>query len=154
MAQRHLAAEEMISGNEGQVQANIDGRIFELAEIRKLDATLNKKKAETKVLGFRGTINKPQGYSGTGNMTIYYNTSMWAEIMENYVKNGKDVYFDIIVKNDDPSSIIGAQRVKLNKCNLNELVIAKIDADAEFLDTDLAFTFEDYDLLDKFTRTW
>ena len=154
MTQRYLAKNELISGNEGQIIATIEDKVYELAEVRKLEATITKKKAEAKVLGFRGTINKPTAYSGTGSVTVYYNSSMWSELMERYVKQGIDVYFSIIVTNDDPGSIIGLQRVQLNGCNLNELIIAKIDADAEFLDTNLAFTYEDYDLLDSFTRTW
>jgi len=147
-----LTADEVITGREGMVQANINGTIRELAEIRKLEARTALNKTEFKVLGFRGTYNKVTGFTCTGSMTMYYNTSLYAEIVEIYMKTGVLAPIHIIVLNEDPSSSIGRQRVRLNQAILNEVVVAKVDADAEFLDTEAAFSFVDYDLLDKFTR--
>lgn len=70
--------------------------------------------------------------------------------MREYTAGGRDASFSVLITNEDPSSSIGAQRVRLNGCNLNELIIAKIDADAEFLDYDVSFTFNDYDILESF----
>lgn len=147
-----LKQDEVITGREGQVIATINGQVRELAEIRKLEAKITKNKTAFRVLGWRGTYNKTTGFEGTGSMTIYYNTTVWAQIMRNYTANGVDTLFDVVVMNEDPTSAIGRQRIRLNSVSLNELVVAKVDADAEFLDTEVAFTFNDYDILNSFNR--
>ena len=67
-----------------------------------------------------------------------------------YIKTGKDVYFDIIIKNEDPSSATGKQVIKVSKCNLDGTDIAKLDIDADFLDQPINFTFSDVDLITEF----
>ena len=37
-------------------------------------------------------------------MTIYYVTSLFRELMLDYIRSGKDTYFDLVVVNDDPNS--------------------------------------------------
>ena len=67
------------------------------------------------------------------------------------MKSGIDTYFDLVVINDDPQSGLGSQTVVLKNCNLNKVTLAKLDVGADFLDEELSFTFEDAELLDKFT---
>jgi hypothetical protein len=118
--------------------------------VRKLEATIEKAKEEVKTLGRRGTQHKAAGWSGSGSMTVYYVTSLFRQLMLEYIKNGRDVYFDIIVTNDDPTSTIGLQTVALHGCNLDSVVIAKLDTESTVLDEDLDFTFDDVDLLEEF----
>ena len=63
-----------------------------------------------------------------------------------------DTYFDIQVTNEDPTSSIGAQTVLLKDCNLDSVVLASFDVDADVLEEDLDFTFSDADLLEKFKK--
>lgn len=147
-----LKSDEVISGREGMVQATIDGVVRELAEIRTLEANAALNKTEFKVLGFRGTYNKVTGFTCSGSMTMYYNTSLYAQIVEIYMKTGVIVPIDIIVLNEDPSSSIGKQRVRLNGVILNEVTVAKVDAEAEFIDSSADFSYVDFDILDKFSR--
>ncbi|MBC8581694.1 phage tail tube protein, partial [Zhenhengia yiwuensis] len=59
---------------------------------------------------------------------------------------------DIQVTNEDPTSSIGAQTVLLKDCNLDSVVLASFDVDADVLEEDLDFTFSDADLLEKFKK--
>ena len=68
------------------------------------------------------------------------------------MKTGVDTYFDIQVTNEDPTSSIGAQTVLLKDCNLDSVVLASFDVDADVLEEDLDFTFSDADLLEKFKK--
>lgn len=145
-----ILAKDAISGKEGVVTANIDGSVRELAEIKSLTATITKTKNDFRSLGYRGTQHKTTGWNGTGSVTFYYVTSEWTRQMVDYVKTGKDLYFDIVLTNEDPGSAIGTQRIKLAQCNLDNLDIAKIDVDANWLEATFAFTFSDVDLLDSF----
>ncbi len=151
MSLKYLRAGDTISGQEGQAQAIIDGQVENLFMIKSLEATIEKIKEEVKTIGKRATQHKAAGWSGSGNMTIYYVSSMFRKIMLDYVNNGRDLYFDIVVSNDDPTSTIGLQTVVLEGCNLDSVVIAKLDTDSTVLDEDLE-SFDDVDLLEEFQR--
>ena len=83
-------------------------------------------------------------------MPIYYVTSLFRELMLRYIRTGKDTYFDLVVVNDDESSSFGRQTVVLKNCNLNSVVLAKLDVNAENLDETVEFTFDGAELLDRF----
>jgi hypothetical protein len=147
----YLQAGDTISGQEGQAQAIINGQVETLFMIKQLEATIEKEKEDVKTLGRRGTQSKASGWSGSGSMTVYYVTSLFRRLMLDYIKNGRDVYFDIIVTNDDPTSTIGRQTVALHGCNLDSVLAAKLDVETTALDEDMDFTFDDVDLLEAFT---
>ena len=145
-----LRAEDTISGAEGVARANIGGAIEELFYIKTFEANVEKKKGGMKSLGNRWEQHKATGLSGKGSMTIHYITSKYRELMSAYAKTGKDVYFTITATNDDPGSSVGAQSVAIYRVNLDSTVIAKFDTEADFLDEELPFTFEGFDILDSF----
>ena len=82
---------------------------------------------------------------------MYYNTSLFREMLYKYKETGTDVYFDIQCTNEDPTSSVGRQTVILKDCNLDGGILAKFDADAEYLDEDFDFTFDDFEIPEKFT---
>ena len=67
------------------------------------------------------------------------------------ITHGEDVYFDMQITNDDPTSDAGRQTVVLIGCNIDGGVLAKFDADGEYLDEDMDFTFEDFKIPEGFT---
>ena len=85
-------------------------------------------------------------------MTIYYITSLFRKMVLNYIKNGVPTYFDIMVTNNDPGSSVGPQTTVLKNCTLDSVILAKFDVDADVLDEDFDFTFDDADILDEFGR--
>jgi hypothetical protein len=141
-----LKAQDTISGQEGRAYATINGQVVELFFIQSLEATIEKNKTEVNTLGRRGTQHKANGWSGSGSMTIYYVTSVFRQMMFDYIKTGRDTYFDIQVTNEDPTSTIGAQTVTLKNCNLDSVVFAALNTEDEILTEDLDFTFDDVDL--------
>ncbi|GHU80399.1 phage protein [Clostridia bacterium] len=152
MPDQYLRAGDVISGQEGTAQAIINGQVETLFMVRNLEATIEKIKEEVRTLGRRGTQNKAAGFSGSGSMTVYYATSIFRRLMLDYVKNGRDIYFDIIITNEDPTSTIGRQTVVLHGCNIDSVVIAKLDTESSLLDEDMDFTFDDADMLDEFNK--
>ncbi|MBJ6360874.1 phage tail tube protein [Paenibacillus sp. GCM10012307] len=145
-----LNARDSISGQEGRAYAKVDGVVEELFYIKTLEATVEKEKAEIKTLGRRGTQHKAVGWSGSGSMTIYYVTSYFRKMMYTYIKTGKDVYFEISVTNEDPTSTIGAQTVVLKGCNLDSVIVAKLDTESDALDEEVSFTFDDLEIPEQF----
>lgn len=145
-----LRAGDTISGQEGKATSVIDGNVQDMFYIKTLEATFEKTKAEVKTLGKRGIQHKGTGWSGSGSMTIYYVTSIFREMALKYAKTGKDTYFNITIVNDDPTSTIGKQTVVLYNCNIDSVILAKLDTEADALDEDIDFTFDDFDILDSF----
>lgn len=141
-----LKASDTISGQEGRAYATINGQTEEMFYVKTLEATVEKQKAEVKTLGRRGVQHKATGWSGSGSMTIFYTTSRFRELMLQYMQNGIDTYFDIEVTNEDPSSTIGKQTVTLKGVNLDSVIMASLDTEAEALEEEVSFTFEDVDM--------
>lgn len=148
-----LDARDTISGKEGKAFAVINGNVKELLYAKNVEAKIEKSKSEIKVIGRRAIQHKATGWNGTGNMTIYYITSLYREMVMQYIKTGRDVYFDLQVINEDPASAAGKQTVILKNCNINGTIIAKLDIDSDDpLDEELEFTFEDVEILDSFSE--
>lgn len=145
-------AGDAISGQEGRAYATINGSVEEMFYAKSIEAKADKNKSDFKSLGRRGVQSKANGWKGTGSMSIYYATPVFRQMMLEYIKTGRDTYFDMQVVNEDPGSSIGRQTVTLKNVNLDSVVMAKLDVDAEFLDEDIDFTFDDVDILDSFVR--
>ena len=145
-----LKAEEIISGQEGRAYLKVNGRNRELMYLKSVEAVVTKKKTAVRTLGRSGDQYKAAGWSGRGKMSIYYVTSLFRELMLQYIRTGKDVYFDLVVVNDDGNSSFGRQTVALRNCNLNSVVLAKLDVNADNLDETVELTFDGAELLDSF----
>lgn len=143
---------DAISGKHAKAFVTINGQVEELFYARSLEATIEKNKSDVPVLGKTNVGQKPVGWTGSGTMNIYYVTSLFRRLMLNYIKTGRDFYFDITVSNEDPTSAAGRQTVVLKNCNLDSVVAASFDATSdEALNEDVSFTFDDYDILEQFT---
>lgn len=147
-----LQAEDCVNGREGVATAEIDGKVVELMELANINITIEKEKTEFKAMGTRNTQNKATGWKGTGSMNVRYVSTIWAKLMERYVKKGIDTYFTIVVTNEDPGSATGKQVIQVLGCNLDSVDIAKLDVDAEILDQDVDFTFNDFNILNSFSE--
>lgn len=145
-----LKAGDSISGQEAKAQININGVIQDLFYAKKLEAKFAKEKVDFRSLGKRSKQKKTVGWEGTGTLTVYYVTSLFRKLAIDYIKTGKDIYFDLITVNEDPSSTIGKQTVALHGVNLDDTILTKFDVDAQVLDEEMPFTFDDADLLGSF----
>ena len=145
-----LRAGDTISGQEGKATAVIDGNVEDMFYIKTLEATFEKNKTEVKTLGKRGVQHKGVGWSGAGSMTLYYVTSRFRQMVAKYAKTGQDTYFSITIVNDDPTSTIGKQTVVLYNCNIDSVILARLDTESDVLEEDIDFTFDDFDILDSF----
>lgn len=146
----YLRAQDTLSGGEGKATIKVNDSIQEMFYIKALEATMEKQKTEVKTMGKRATQHKGIGWSGSGTLTIFYITSLFRKQALEYAKTGRDTYFTITVVNEDPASSVGKQTIVLYNCNIDSVVLAKLDLDAEVLDEEIPFTFDDFDILDQF----
>lgn len=151
MSNNTMNARDAVSASLAECYITIDGKRYNFMQCINLEASFEKNKTEVPILGRTGKGNKSTGWSGSGSATFHYNTSVFREILLKYKNTGEDVYFDIQVTNEDPTSSVGRQTIILKDCNMNGGILTKFDADAEYLDESMDFTFEDFEMPEAFS---
>ncbi len=151
----YLKAGDTISGQEAAASMLVkspDGStsVENAFWAKNLEATVDVEKTDVYTLGKHGAQHKPNGWTGSGSMTIYYITSLFRKMVLQYIKTGVPAYFDLTVTNNDPGSSVGTQTVILKNCTLDSVIVAKFDVESEVLDESVEFTFDDVDILDEF----
>lgn len=146
-----LNSSDVISGSLAECFITIEGNRYNFMQAINLEASMEKNKVEVPILGKTGKGNKATGWSGSGSATFHYSTSIFRELLYRYAKTGQDFYFDIQITNEDPTSTIGRQTVILKNCNIDGGILAKFDADADYIEEDFDFTFDDFEIPEKFT---
>ena len=150
MARNVMHAKDTVSASLAECYVTLEGKRYNLMQAINLEANFEKNKTEVPILGKTGKGNKATGWTGTGSATFHSNTSVFRMLMYRYKETGEDVYFDIQVTNEDPTSAVGRQTVILKDCNVDGGILAQFDADAEYLDEDMDFTFEDFEIPEQF----
>lgn len=147
-----MNAKDAVSASLAECFITIDGNRYNFMQAINLEASIEKTKSEIPILGRTGKGNKTTGWKGSGSATFHYNTSVFRELLYRYKETGQDVYFDIQITNEDPTSSVGRQTIILKDCNVDGGILAKFDADAEYLDEDMDFSFEDWEMPNTFTE--
>lgn len=145
-----LKAMDVISGQEAVATMNVNGTLVDLFFAKSIEATFNKEKIDVRTLGNRAKQKKTVGWEGTGTMSVYYCSSIFRELAIEYIKTGKDLYFDLIVTNHDATSTIGSQTVTLYDVNLDTTTLAKFDTESQVMDETMNFSFTGAELLESF----
>lgn len=147
-----MNAKDTISASLAECFIVLEGKRINFMQAINLEAKFEKNKKEVPILGKTGKGNKTTGWKGTGSASFHYNTSLFRELLMRYKNTGEDIYFDIQVTNEDPTSSCGRQTVILKDCNLDGGILTQFDADADFLDEDIDFTYEDFLMPEQFTQ--
>lgn len=146
-----MHAKDSVSGSLAECFITIEGNRYNFMQAINLEASVEKTKTEVPILGKTGKGNKTTGWKGSGSATFHFNTSIFRKLLYRYKSTGQDVYFDIQVTNEDPTSSVGRQTVILKDCNIDNGILTKFDAKADYLDEDMDFTFEDFELPEEFS---
>ena len=146
-----MMAQDAISGSLAECYIILSNQRINFMSAINLEASFDKTKTDIPILGNTGKGHRSTGWEGTGKATFHYNTSIFREMMLQYKDTGQDVYFDIQITNLDPTSSIGAQTVILKNCNIDGGILAKFDADAETIDEEMEFTFDDFEIPETFS---
>lgn len=145
-----IKSKDTISAALAECFVTIGTRRYNFMQAIKLEAKFEKTKTEIPILGKPGKGNKATGWKGTGSATFHYNTSVFRQMMSQYKDTGEDIYFEMQISNEDPTSAAGRQTIVLIDCNIDGGILAKFDADGEYLDEDMDFTFEDFKMPETF----
>ena len=145
-----MRAKDAITASLAKCFVTIGSRRYNFMNAINVEAKFEKNKTEIPILGRTGKGNKTTSWKGTGSATFHYNTSIFREAMRHYKDTGEDMYFDMQITNEDPTSKVGRQTIVLLDCNFDGGILAKFDADGEYLDEDMDFTFEDFKMPETF----
>ena len=146
-----MHAKDAINGGQGECFITIEGNRYNFAQAINIDADMTKTKTKVPILGKISKGNKSSGAEYETSATFHFNTSIFREILYRYKETGEDTYFDMQVTNEDKSSSVGRQTVILIDCNLDGGKLALLDADADYLEDEISFTFEDWEMPEKFS---
>lgn len=147
-----MLAKDTLSASLAECYITIGERRYNFMQAINIEAKFEKTKTEVPILGKTGKGNKATGWKGTGSATFHYNTSIFRQMMLDYKNSGADTYFEMQVINEDPTSSAGKQEIMLLDCNIDGGILAKFNADAEYLDEEMDFTFEDFSMPTAFAE--
>lgn len=145
-----MKGQDAISAKMAECFITIRGNRYNFMQMIAFEAKFDKNKIEVPLLGKTGQGNKAAGWKGTFSGTAHYNQSIFRQLLVEYKNTGADVYFEIQVTNEDGVSRAGRQTMVFLDCNLDGGILAKFDADGEYLEEDIEGTFEDFTMPESF----
>lgn len=152
MIQNTIKSGDVISCKEAEAYFTINDQRFHAMNLTKLEATVEKDKAEVPLLGRRMRAHKSVGMIGKFSATMHWMSSRFQREIEKYKNGDADVYFMIQGTISDSTSATGTQTVILYSCNLDDTPLMAFDADGETLEMELQGTFDDFSIQNEFTE--
>ena len=146
-----LLERDALNGKQGSAIMTIDGENHELFGAKKIQTDAEFQESDFKVIGTTLVQKKTTGVNLTGTMTIYYGTPQFIKMVQEYIKTGKIPYFDLQIENDDPSTSVGKQTVVYYNCKLSKVPLSILDADSDFLEEEVGFSYTNIEVLNWFT---
>ncbi|MCD8049262.1 MAG: phage tail tube protein [Clostridia bacterium] len=151
MASITMDAQGAISASLAECYVTVGTNRYNFMQMISFEAKITKNKTTVPILGQTGRGNKANGWSGVFSGKAHYNQSVFRELLIEYKETGEDIYFDIQVTNSDPASAAGEQTMIFTGCNIDGGILAKFDAEGDYLSETITGTFEDFKMPQKFS---
>lgn len=145
-----LLERDALNGKSGSAFITINGENHEIFQMKKFQSDAEFQEADFKVVGTTLVQKKTTGVSLTGSMTIYYGSPYFVEMLQTYLKTGNLPYFTLQITNDDTSASVGKQVVALYNCKLSKVPVAMLDADTDWLEEEVTFSYTSLEVLNYF----
>ena len=145
-----LLERDALNGKSGSAFMTISGQNIEMFNMKKFQSDAEFQESDFKVVGTTLVQKKTTGVTLTGSMTIYYGTPHFLRLLQEYLKTGKLPYFTLQITNDDPSTSVGTQTVVLYNVKLQKLPVAMLDADSDWLEEEVSFSYTNIEVLNWF----
>ena len=145
-----MMSQDRVAASLAECFITIEGNRYNFMQMIDFEARFEKTKSQIPILGKTGKGNVSTGWNGTFTGTAHYNQSIMRELLLRYKDTGEDIYFDIQISNEDPTSSAGRQTIIHKECNIDGGVLAKFDADGDYLTEDINGTFDDFQMPKKF----
>lgn len=145
-----MKGKDTISAKLAECFITISGNRYNFMQMINFEGRIDKNKSTVPILGKIMDSNKTIGLAGSFSGTAHYNQSIFRQALVDYKNTGIDPYFEIQITNDDPASDAGRQTIVFLECNMDGGILAKFDADGEYLDEEVEGTFEDFKMPESF----
>ena len=145
-----LLERDALNGKSGNGFMTIDGENHEMFGLKKFQSDAEFQESDFKVVGTTLVQKKTTGVSLSGSMTIYYGSTYFLRLLQEYLRTGKLPYYTIQITNDDPTTSVGTQTVVFYNVKLQKLPVAMLDADADFLEMEVGFSYTGIEVLNWF----
>ena len=145
-----MKARDTIAAKLAECFVTIGTRRYNFMQMIDCEWKVEKTKASVPRLGAMMVGHKSCGMEGTFSGTAHYNQTVLRQALLDYKDTGEDLYFEMQVTNDDPTSAAKRQSVIFYDCNTDGGILAKFDADGEYLDEEIEGTFEDFSIPESF----
>ena len=147
-----MHARNAVSAKMAECYVTIEGQRYNLMSAINVEVTFEKEKTEVPILGRMNKGHKSTSSTITGSAEFHFNTSIWRTLAERFQNTGEDVYFDMIITNEDPTATdIGRQTITLYDCNFDAVTLAAFDADSDDVLTEsIDFTAERFEMGEQF----
>lgn len=150
MAAITMNGRDAISASLAECYVTVGTNRYNFMQMINFEASIKKNKNTIPILGQTGRGNKANGWTGVFRGKAHYNQSIFREMLMEYKESGDDIYFDIQVTNSDPASEAGEQTLIFTGCNIDGGILAKFDAEGDYLSEEISGTFEDFKMPKKF----
>ena len=147
-----MKGKDTIAAKMAECFITIGDRRYNFMQMIDMEVQVEKTKTTVPRLGAIMAGHKSCGMEGTFSGTAHYNQSVMRQLLLDYKNSGVDAYFEIQITNDDPGSDAGRQTIVLYDCNTDGGILAKFDADGEYLDEEIEGTFEDSSMPESFAQ--
>lgn len=147
-----LNAKDTLSAALAECFITIDGNRYNFMQATDLEAKSEITKKEVPILGQTAAGNKQTGVKYSGSATFYFNTSIFRDMLYKLQETGEATYFDMQITNEDKTATVGRQTVILKDCLIDGGIIAKFKAGEDVLEEELDFTFERFEIPEKFNK--
>ena len=138
----YLLAKDTVNGAEGKIFVTVNGKQIEVAGMMNINTYAEIQGKEMRVVGTRTIQNKANGAKQTGKGNIYYGTSLWTDMVLEYINTGNMPQFDLQITNDDPSSSVGSQSIAYYGCELTgSIPLSILDSEEAMLNFEFNFTY-------------
>lgn len=145
-----MKSKDTVSARLAECYITINDRRYNFSQMIDFEANIEKTKGTVPRLGAVMVGHKTYAMEGTFSGTMHYNQSVMRELMKDFKETGIDTYFEIQVTNEDPSSDAKRQTVVFYDCLADGGVLAKFDADGEYIDESIEGTFDDFAIPEDF----
>lgn len=134
----YLLSKDTVNGAEGSIFITQNGKNIEVASMKNITTNAEIQSSDMRVIGTRAIQDKPNGVKQTGTGNIYYGSSLFTDMILQYINTGKMPEFDIQITNNDPATSVGSQVMAYYGCHLTGTVPLSILNDEEAM---LAYDF-------------
>lgn len=138
----YLLAKDTVNGAEGKVFITVDGKNIEVAGMKNIRTNVEMQSSDMRVIGTSSIQEKPNGAKLTGSGSIYYGTSLFTDMVLQYIQTGYMPEFTLQIVNDDPTADVGSQSIAYYGCHLTGTIpLSILDSEQTMLNYDFNFAW-------------